>query len=338
MGGALVRALLQQGERVRAFVRPGSELRELEKLACEHLELAVGDCVVEHTVYRALAGCDKLYHLGAEHQWTAEDPERIIKAAVEGTRSTLEAARRRGNLKRIVYTSCATTLGVSDNDEPMDEDHEFNLQDPETYVRAKVEAEDVALEAVDDGLPVVLVLPSSVVGAGDVNPTPLGMAIVQYLKSSSNFRPPVMRGGLNVVDVRDVAQGHILAMERGKVGERYILGGDDLTHRGLVELLSELTGLAEPGRTQGPGMGLLVGTLVEWASAWANRPPAVTRKLMRDYAGGFTYVTSEKAERELGYEHRSARQGLHEAVRWFLANGFVPERAKHRIRLEMRAA
>ena len=337
LGGAVVRALLAQGEHVRAFVRPGSDLSRLAQLNSDRLELAVGDCIVEHTVYRALAGCHRLYHLAARHQWTDEDPNRVIAPAVEGTAATLQAAKRRG-IERIVYTSCATTLGTSESDEPMDEDHEFNLHDPETYVKAKVEAEQVALDAAAEGLPVVIVMPSSVAGPGDAKPTPLGVAILQYLKNSPNFKPPVMSGGFNVVDVRDVAEGHVLAMQRGRIGERYILGGDDLTHRGFIAELSELTGLAEPGKTQGPGMGALVGTLAEIAARWSNKPPPITRKVMRDFAGAFAFVTSEKAERELGYQHRPLRESLQDAVRWFVTHGYLSERAKQRIRLELRAA
>ncbi|MCA9599704.1 MAG: NAD-dependent epimerase/dehydratase family protein [Myxococcales bacterium] len=335
IGARLVRALVERGERVKAFVRAGSSLKMLEDLPYDRCRLAVGDITISHTVYRALSECDRMYHVASNFQMWNTRPERILEPAIEGTRATLEAARRRG-LEKIVVTSSVGALGTTQAPEPMDEGHEFNLRDPETYVLSKYEAERVALEAADDGLPVVVVLPAAVSGPGDWKPTPTGQGIVTYLKSSPAFRMPVPDGGLNIVDVDDVVDGHIRAMERGSIGERYILGGEDLTFRQMFETLSDLTGLAPPGGTASGGLVQLIGRLMELRARFGGRDPELTYRLARDYSTSYAWVTSERAEKELGYSHRPARETLARAVRWYLEHGYVPDKAARRVRLELR--
>lgn len=334
IGSRLVRALVERGERVKAFVRAGSSLRQLQDLPPERCRLAYGDITISHTVYRALAECDRMYHVASNFTMWDKDPDRILRPAIVGTRATLEAARRRG-LDKIVVTSSVASLGVTRNrDEPMDEDHEFNLAEPETYVLSKYEAERVALEMAEDGLPIVVVLPAGVYGPGDWKPTPTGQSVVSYLKMSPALRVPVTDGGINVVDVDDVVQGHILAMDKGALGERYILGGENVTFRQLFETLSDLTGLAPPGGTTSASMAQLAGRLLELRARLFGGEPALTYRLARDYADSFAWVSTDKAEQELGYRHRPARQTLARAVRWYLEHGYVPERAARRVRLE----
>ncbi len=334
IGSRLVHALVGRGERVKAFVRAGSSLRQLEGLSPDLCRLAFGDITVEHTVYRALSDCDRMYHVASNYRMWDKDPDRILKPAIEGTRATLEAARKRG-LEKIVVTSSVAALGITRNpDEPMDEEHEFNLADPETYILSKYEAERVALEMADEGLPVVCVLPSGVYGPGDWKPTPSGQSVVTYLKSSPAFRIPVTEGGINVVDVDDVVTGHMLAMEKGQVGERYILGGENMSFRKLFETLSELTGLGPPGSTTGAGLAELAGRAMELKARLFGGEPPLTYRLARDYATNYAWVTTDKAEAELGYEHRPARETLARAVRWYLERGYVPEKAARRVRLE----
>ena len=336
IGGRLARALVERGERVKAFVRPGANLGQLRDLPAAQLMLAYGDIMVEHTVYRALAGCDRMYHVATNFQMWDRNPDRILLPAIDGTRAVLEAARRR-KLDRIVVTSSAATLGVCENrEQPMDEEHEFNLSEPETYMQAKYEAEQVALRMAEDGLPVVIVLPSTVYGPGDWKPTPTGASIVSYLKLPPTFRVPVTQGGISVVDVDDVAAGHIQAMDAGRVGERYILGGENVTFSELFELLSDISGLAPPGKPVGPGLVQLVGWLLEMRARFGGPRPLVTHRLARDYASDCVWVTSEKAEQDLGYTHRPARETLARAVRFYLEKGYVPERAARRVRLELR--
>jgi dihydroflavonol-4-reductase len=337
VGSRLVRALVERGERVKAFVRAGSSLRQLADLPSDRCRLAVGDITVEHTVYRALAGCNRMYHVASNFKMWDPNPESILTPAIEGTRATLEAARRRG-LDKIVVTSSVAALGTTSTPEPMDEEHEFNLTDPETYILSKYEAERVALEAAAEGLPIVIVLPSGIFGPGDWKPTPSGQGIVTYLKMPPSIRVPVTEGGVSIVDVDDVVSGHMAAMAKGRLGERYILGGQNVTFHQMFELLSEITGLAVPGSAVGPGLVQLVGWLMELHARWSGGDPSITRRLARDYALGYAWATSEKAERELGYTHRPARDTLSRAVRWYLENGYVPERAASRVRLEFRPA
>jgi dihydroflavonol-4-reductase len=209
----------------------------------------------------------------------------------------------------------------------MDEAHELNLSDPEAYIRAKSEAAEVVSEAVEAGQPVVSVLPGTIAGPGDRKPTPNGQTLLRYLKHPPGLRFPVVPGGLNIVDVEDVAQGHILAMDKGVVGEQYILGGDNLTYTQIFEMLADITGLAEPSKPNSPGLARLVGVLWELSARYRGGQPIVTSRIARDYVGSNVWVTSEKAETQLGYTHRSAREALARSVRWFLDNGYVSEHA-----------
>jgi dihydroflavonol-4-reductase len=336
VGSRLVRALIDRGDKVKAFVRAGSSLKQLSGLPNDRFKLAFGDITVEHTVYRALAGCDRMYHVASNFKMWDRNPDAILKPAIEGTRATLEAARRRG-LEKIVVTSSVAALGTTSKPEEMDESHEFNLQDPETYVLSKYEAEREALMAVEEGLPVLIVLPSGVFGPGDWKPTPSGQGIVTYMKAPPSMGFPVTDGGISIVDVDDVVAGHIAAMDKGRIGERYILGGENVTFRQMFETLSDITGLAVPGKTLSPGLVGVVGQLWELKCSLFGGEPQLTARLARDYANAYAWVSSEKAERDLGYTHRPARQTLARAVRWYLENGYVPDPVARRVRLEFRA-
>jgi dihydroflavonol-4-reductase len=335
VGSRLVRALVERGEHVKAFVRAGSSLRQIADLPPDRCKLAYGDITVEHTVFRALAGCNRLYHVASNFKMWDPEPDEILRPAIEGTRATLEAARRRG-IEKIVVTSSVAAMGSTAGKEEMDESHAFNLQDPETYVLSKYEAERVALEAADEGQPIVVVRPSAIYGPGDWKPTPTGESLVTYLKMPPSFSIPVTEGGISVVDVDDVVEGHIAAMEKGRLGETYVLGGENVTYEELFEMLADITGLALPGRVIGPGLVGLIGSLMELKASLFGGDPQLTRRLARDYANSYVWVTSEKAEKELGYQHRPARQTLARAVRWYLEHGYVPERAARRVRLEFR--
>ncbi|MEZ4223455.1 MAG: NAD-dependent epimerase/dehydratase family protein [Polyangiaceae bacterium] len=337
VGSRLVHALVERGEHVKAFVRAGSSLRQLQGLPADRCRIAVGDITVEHTVYRALADCDRLYHVASSFKMWDPHPEHILGPAVEGTRATLTAARKRG-LEKIVVTSSVAALGTTSSSDSMDESHEFNLADPETYILSKYEALRVTEEMVDEGLPIVSVLPAGIFGPGDWKPTPSGQSILTYLKLGARMRPPVTEGGLNIVDVDDVVQGHMLAMDKGRVGERYILGGENVSFRQMFEALSEITGLAPPGSTMSGGSAQLMGRLMEWGARLRGGEPSLTHRLARDFANGYAWVTSEKAESELGYTHRPARETLTRSVRWFLEHGYVDAPSAHRVSLELGAA
>jgi dihydroflavonol-4-reductase len=335
LGSQLVRTLLERGQAVKAFVRPGSNLSSLRGYPSDRFKLAVGDIRIEHSVFAALAGCSRLYHVAANFKLWDPKPSRITEPAIEGMRATLRAAQARG-LDKIVVTSSAGVLGTTAAEELMDETHAFNLKDPEAYFAAKVLADQVVLEFLALGLPIVSVLPATIAGPGDWKPTPNGRLLLEYLKTPSTSHFPVSGGGLNVVDVEDVANGHCLAMERGKVGERYLLGGDNLTFSQVFETLCDLTGLSEPSAPKSKGLMILAGKLFELNARWRGGEPRISARLARDYADSYSFISSKKAESELGYQHRPAREALSRSVRWFLANGYVPKAAASRVRLELR--
>lgn len=334
LGATLVKKLLERGERVKAFVRPETDLSALQGLPQDRMLLSVGNIMAEGSVYRALTNVDRIYHTAANFKLWDKNPQSIVDPSVIGTQHVLRAAKARG-VAKVVVTSSVAVLGTTQGDE-MDETHELNLSDPEAYVLAKVKADEVVAEAVEAGQQIVSVLPGTMAGPGDRKPTPNGQTLLRYLKHSPSLRFPTVPGGLNIVDVEDVALGHILAMEKGVAGERYILGGDNLSFSQIFETLADITGLAEPAKPSSPGLARLVGSLWELSARLRGGDPVVTSRIARDYVGANVWVTSEKAETQLGYTHRSAREALARSVRWFLDNGYVSEQAASRVRLELR--
>jgi len=194
VGSQLVRTLLARGESVKALVRPGSNLAALGDLPKDRFKLAVGDARLEPSVFAALAGCSRLYHVAANFQLWAADPKRVILPMVEGMRATLRAAERR-KLEKIVVTSSAGVLGVTSNLEPVNESHAFNLRDPEAYFAAKLAVDEVVRESLAAGLPIVRVLPTAIAGPGDWKPTPNGRWLLEYLQTPSTSHFPVSGGG-----------------------------------------------------------------------------------------------------------------------------------------------
>jgi dihydroflavonol-4-reductase len=324
LGSRLIRLLVRRGEHVKAFVRPGSNLASLRGLPGDQVELCVGDMRSEHTVYRALAGCNRLYHLAANYTPWHSDPRRILEPALLGTRAVLDAARRR-DIKKIVVTSSAATLGSTAHGEVMDEGHEFNLPGAETVIVAKYRAEQIALEQARLGMPVVVVNPTIISGPGDWRPTPSGSILLRYLNWPTSRRLKIpLTGGLNIVDVDDVAAGHQLAMARGRIGERYILGGDNLELRDLLQgVLPEATGLSPALSNVSRATLIWTSRLLEAKARWRGKPPMATAKLVRDQLCRYVWVSSEKAERELGYTHRSAFDALSRGARWYTERGYV---------------
>ncbi|MEI9952106.1 MAG: NAD-dependent epimerase/dehydratase family protein [Pseudomonadota bacterium] len=295
----------------------------------------MGDIRIEQSVFAALSNCTRMYHVAANFKMWDPQPSRIILPAIEGMRATLRAARSR-KLEKIVVTSSAGVLGTTASEELMDETHEFNLADPEAYYAAKVAADQVAAEFIAEGLPIVMALPATIAGPGDWKPTPNGQLLLEYLKTPSTSHFPVSGGGLSVVDVEDVALGHVGAMERGLIGERYLLGGENLTFSQVFETLCDLTGLAEPSAPKSKGLMKFAGKLFELNARLRGGQPRITSRMANDYVDTFSYVTSKKAETAFGYRHRPAREALARSVRWFLAHGYVPPKAAARVRLELR--
>ncbi|HEU4412757.1 MAG TPA: NAD-dependent epimerase/dehydratase family protein [Polyangiaceae bacterium] len=338
LGARVARQLLDAGERVKAFVSPGEGRRALASLPREGLEVHEGDVRVGHTVYRALAGCDRLVHAASAARPGAGGAGRVAAAAEACAREVLEAARLRG-VARVAYASSWLTLGTSGAQEALDEGHAFNLRDPDPRVEAARRAEAVALSyANEKGLPLVVALPAALFGPDDWRPSPLGALVARFLRHRAPFFDfPSAEGGLSVVDVDDAARGLALCLERGRPGERYALGGENLTYEQFFGVLADISGLSGPG----PKVGR---SLAEWAGRLGASPGApgegagLSYPIARDYVGAYAWASSSKAERELGYSFRPARQALARAVQFFVAAGFVPPADARRIRVDLRAA
>ncbi|HZO82877.1 MAG TPA: hopanoid-associated sugar epimerase [Candidatus Binataceae bacterium] len=317
VGCHVVRALRARGDAVRALVRKGSDLRALEGVDCE---LRWGDLRDAAAIEDAVRGCDEVYHVAADYRLWLLDPAPMYAANVEGTKNVLEAARRAG-VRRIVHTSTVGALGIP-ADGPGREDTPVTLADMVGhYKRSKFLAEQEALRAAREGLPVVIVNPSTPVGALDFKPTPTGRIIVDFL---NRRMPAFMDTGLNLVDVEDVAAGHLLAAERGVVGERYILGGENLTLQELLGRLAARSGLRAPK--------VRVPYAVAWTFALGaeaiartvtGRPPRASLTEVR-MARKRMFFDSSKARAALGYTARPIDAALARAIEFFRASGVAP--------------
>jgi dihydroflavonol-4-reductase len=338
LGARVVARLLDAGERVKAFVSPGERRHALAALPRAGLEIDEGDVRVGHTVYRALAGCDRLVHAATAVRPGEGDPRRAAGAAEACAREVLEAARRRG-VGRVAYASSALTLGTGASQAALDETHAFNLRDPDPRVEAARRSEAVAISYINEkSLPLVVALPTATFGPGDFRPSPLGSLVVRFLRHRAPFFDfPSAEGGLSVVDVDDVARGLLLCLERGRVGERYALGGENLTYEQFFGVLADVSGLSGPGARVGRPLAQWAGRLSDWRAALGGEA-ALSYRAARDYVGAYAWITSAKAERELGYAYRPARLTLARAVQFFVAAGFVPPARARRIRVDLRAA
>src|SRR6202166_2650920 len=240
LGSHVARALADQGAQLRLLVRSTSSLRNLEGL---NAETAIGDLRDAASLEKAMAGCDTVFHVAADYRLWVRDPQEMYRSNVDGTRAILEATRKNG-VRRVVYTSSVATMGFTRNGHPADEDSPVSLADMiGPYKRSKFMAEQVALEAGRSGMHVVTVNPTTPIGEQDVKPTPTGRIVLDFLKRKF---PAYVDTGLNLVDVTECARGHIAALEKGRSGERYILGGENLTLKQILDKLAGITGLPSP--------------------------------------------------------------------------------------------
>ena len=336
VGSRLTQELVRQGQRVKVLARPGSSRRALQGVDPARLEVVEGDVTIGHTVYRALSGCSALYHVAAEFKIWDRRPAKILDAAIVGTRETLLAAKKRG-IEKIVVTSSTAAVGATRDAVEMDETFAFNREDSAPYIVAKRKAEELALEMANEGLPVVVVNPATILGPGDFKPTPSADLLLTFLRWNLPFGFPVTPGGFAVVDVDDVVAGHIAAMQRGRVGQRYILGGTNTTVQDLFATVAEMTGLRGPGWMCPPGLVVFGGALSELYGRFSKRTPQLTYKFARDFIGSYVWASSAKAEAELGYKHRPLRATLARAIRFFLENRMLPERRVAKLRFDLRA-
>jgi dihydroflavonol-4-reductase len=318
VGSAVARALLARGMRVRALVRAGGDRRNLDGLP---LELAVGDLRDPSSLAAAVAGCRTLFHVAADYRIWVPDPAEMLRANVEGTRALMLAALAAG-VERVVYCSSVAALGLHSDGTPADETtpvHEAQIAG--IYKKSKYRAEQAVLELVRErGLPAVIVNPAGPIGPRDIKPTPTGRMIADAARGRM---PAYVETGINVVHVDDVAQGHLLALDHGRIGERYILGSENLTLRHLLALVDDVTGRRQR-RVPLPRQALWPLALAsEGLARIAGIEPLVTRDHLR-MAKKLMFFSDAKARTELGYAPRPARAAVADAVAWFRANGMVP--------------
>ena len=310
VGSAVVRRLLREDHHVRALVRAGADRRNLQGLEVEVVE---GDLTDAASLARICDGCDALFHLAADYRLWAPRPQELYRTNVEGTRALLDAAQRAG-VPRVVYTSSVATLGIPKDGTPGTETTPVSLGDMVGhYKRSKFLAEQVAAGFAAQGVPVVIVNPSTPIGPRDIKPTPTGRLVRDAM---AGRMPAYVDTGLNVVHVDDVADGHWLAFKHGVVGEHYILGGADLSLRELLFEIADIVGRPPPRWRLPHGAVMPVAYLAE-AWAWlSGRPPIATVEEVR-MSRKRMFFSSAKAERELGYAAGPVRLALEDAVAWF---------------------
>jgi dihydroflavonol-4-reductase len=315
VGSAVARHLVARGWRVRVLLRPESDRRNVEGLA---VETAYGALEDGASLNAALAGCSHLFHIAADYRLWVPDRAAMFRANVEGTRQLMESAAAAG-LARIVYTSSVATLGVGSDGTTSDETAPSAYADMVgPYKQSKFRAEEVVRGLVERGLPAVIVNPSTPVGPRDIKPTPTGRIIVE---AASGRMPAFVDTGLNLVHVEDVAIGHLLAAERGRIGERYILGGENLSLAEILAAVAELSGRSKPWLRLPLAPLMPVAWLAESLAGVTGKEPFVTQDGLR-MARKKMYFSSAKAASTLGYAPRPVRQGLAEAIAWFRQAGY----------------
>ncbi|MFN6572581.1 hopanoid-associated sugar epimerase [Dendronalium sp. ChiSLP03b] len=315
IGAHLVRLLLQQGYTVKALVRPSSNLENLRGL---EVEIVKGD-LNDSELWQYMLGCQYLFHVAAHYSLWQSDRELLYQNNVLGTRNVLAAARKAG-IERTVYTSSVAAIGVGSFGQVIDETYQSPLDKlVGDYKKSKFLAEREAMQAAAIGQDVVVVNPSSPIGSLDIKPTPTGDIILRFLRRQMPF---YLDTGLNFIDVRDVAWGHLLALQRGKSGDRYILGHQNLTLKQLLDQLAQITGLTAPQQTVPTWLPLGIAWVDEKILAPLGKPPSVSLDGVR-MAKQPMYYDASKAVRELGLPQSSLNVALKEAVDWFVCEGYV---------------
>jgi dihydroflavonol-4-reductase len=314
VGSHIVRQLLERGERVRVLVRPTSSLRALDGLG---VEVARGDLRDASSVRDATRDVRRVFHVAADYRLWARDPGEIYESNVLGTHNLLSAVDT--GVERIVYTSTVATIAVP-RDHLQDETTDASLDEMiGHYKRSKFLAERAVLDAAARGVPVVIVNPTTPVGPGDWRPTPTGQVILDFL---GRRMPAYVQTGLNVVPVEDIARGHLLAAERGRIGERYILGGRNMTFKEILDALAMLSGQSAPRICLPWRAAMAVGYADQLVARMRGREPRIPLEGVR-MARHRMWVRCTKAERELGFQPGSVEGALQRAIRWYGQNGYV---------------
>lgn len=329
LGSHVARALNAEGAELRLLVRSHSDLRNIADLNAERV---IGDLRDSASIEKAIGGCEVVFHVAADYRLWVRDPEQMYRSNVEGTRTLLASARRQG-VRRVIYTSSVATMGFGTNGNSRvrsedngtsgltDEDSPVLLRDMiGHYKRSKFMAEQVAIEAAKSGQDVVIVNPTTPIGEGDVKPTPTGRIVLDFLKRKF---PAYVETGLNLVDATECARGHIQALEKGQPGERYILGGENLTLKQILDRLAAITGLKSPTVKLPYVFAFATGIVDEMVTGrLMGREPRATIDAVR-MGRKMMFVSSAKAERDLGWRMVPVDGALRRSVEWFRANGYV---------------
>ncbi|MBS1037833.1 MULTISPECIES: hopanoid-associated sugar epimerase [Gluconobacter] len=315
VGSAVARVLRERGHRLRLFVRENSDRSNIAELDAE---LAIGDLSDPTTLPAALKGVKILFHVAADYRLWVPDPSVMMKANVNGTRNLMLAALEAG-VEKIVYCSSVAALGLSKDGTPADEETYVTESSViGTYKLSKYRAEQEVLKLVrEKGLPAIIVNPSTPIGPRDIKPTPTGQMI---LDCASGRMPAYVETGLNIVHVDDVAEGHVLALERGKIGEKYILGGENMMLGDLFRLTSEIACVKPPRVKLKQSWLYPVAVVSEWLARGFGIEPRVTRETLA-MSRKLMFFSSLKAQRELGYAPRPARDAIADAISWFRLHG-----------------
>ncbi|MEW6270759.1 MAG: NAD-dependent epimerase/dehydratase family protein [Thermodesulfobacteriota bacterium] len=323
LGNNVCRQLVERGATVRAMLRPSADPAPLAGLP---VEIVRGDILDDADVARAVRGCGRVVHTAAGFLMWARDPERdIIEPSVRGTRVVLEAAAREG-VEKLLYTSTTGTIGFPTSPDQRFDETRFNTEPHTHYVRGKIAAEKEAFAVAErTGLPVVAINPGFILG-------PRFWKLSESVKQIADFlnqgMPVYFDGGFSLVDVEDVARGALLAMDRGRPGERYILAGDDVTVKGVFDLVAELTGLKAPSLKAPVPVLRVLAAAMELASKVTGTRPMLDRSQVDEFGGKYAYFDSSKAQRELGYTWLSARDTLRRTIAWLIDRGFVTEQRR----------
>jgi dihydroflavonol-4-reductase len=317
VGSHVARTLAAQGAGLRLLIRSSSDLRNIQELQAERV---VGDLRDAASLKKAVAGCDVIFHVAADYRLWVRDPDEMYRSNVEGTKAILEAARE-NKVRRVVYTSSVATMGFQSNGHLANEDSPVSLTNMiGPYKRSKFMAEEIALQAGRSGMHVVIVNPTTPIGERDIKPTPTGRIVVDFLKKKF---PAYVDTGLNLVDVAECARGHVAALEKGKSGERYILGGENLTLKQILDKLAAITGLPSPSVRVPYVVALATGVVDQVFTGYIrNREPRATIDAVR-MGRKKMFVSSGKAERDLGWKTVPADDALRRAVQWFQTNGYA---------------
>ena len=318
VGSHVARMLAERGADLRLLVRSSSRL---DNIAGIRADLVTGDLCDEVSLRKGMEGCDFVFHVAADYRLWVRDPAPMYRANVDGSVAIVRAAERAG-VHRVIYTSSVATLGFGYGPHAVDEDTPVNEAEMVGhYKRSKFVAEQRVMELAKQGARVIIVNPSTPIGEQDIKPTPTGTIVVDFLKKKF---PAYVDTGLNVVDVRDIARGHLLAMEHGRLGERYILGGENMTLKQILDTLGEITGLPSPTVKVPHSLAIMSGFFDTLVTGYMlGKEPRVTVDSAR-MGRKFMWVTSAKAGRELGYKAGPAAEALRRATEWFVQHGYAP--------------